>query len=76
MMKVFIDHCVGEHLAERLTSTKASMVKYLATDLQFRVADECVQLHGGYGYMNEYPIARIFRGQPRPAHLRRHATRS
>jgi acyl-CoA dehydrogenase len=61
MMKVFIDHCVGEHIAGRLTSTTASMVKYLSTDLQFRIADECLQLHGGYGYMNEYPIARMFR---------------
>jgi acyl-CoA dehydrogenase len=61
MMKVFIDHCVGEHLAGRLTSTTASMVKYLSTDLQCRLIDECLQLFGGYGYMNEYPIARMFR---------------
>ncbi|HRJ69764.1 MAG TPA: acyl-CoA dehydrogenase family protein [Beijerinckiaceae bacterium] len=61
MMKVFVDHCVGELIAGRLTSTTASMVKYLATDLQCRVVDECLQLHGGYGYMNEYPIARMFR---------------
>ena len=61
MMKVFIDHCVGEHLAGRLTSTTASMVKYMSTDLQCKIIDECLQLHGGYGYMNEYPIARMFR---------------
>lgn len=61
MMKVFVNHCVGEHLAGRLTPTLASMAKYLSTDLQFRIADECLQLHGGYGYMNEYPIARMFR---------------
>ncbi len=61
MMKVFVNHCVGEHLAGRLTPTTASMVKYLSTDLQFKIADECLQLHGGYGYMNEYPIARMFR---------------
>jgi acyl-CoA dehydrogenase len=61
MMKVFINHCVEEHIAGRLTSTTASMVKYLSTDLQFKTADECLQLHGGYGYMNEYPIARMFR---------------
>ena len=61
MMKVFINHCVGEHIAGRLTTTTASMVKYLSTDLQFKIADECLQLHGGYGYMNEYPIARMFR---------------
>ena len=61
MMKVFVDHCVGEHLAGRLTSTTASMVKYLSTELQFKVMDQCLQLFGGYGYMNEYPIARMFR---------------
>jgi acyl-CoA dehydrogenase len=61
MMKVFINHCVEEHIAGRLTPTTASMVKYLSTDLQFKTADECLQLHGGYGYMNEYPIARMFR---------------
>jgi len=61
MMKVFIDHCVGEHLQGRLTPTLASMVKYLSTDLQFKLVDACLQLHGGYGYMNEYPIARMFR---------------
>jgi acyl-CoA dehydrogenase len=61
MMKVFINHCVEEHIAGRLTSTTASMVKYLSTDLQFKTTDECLQLHGGYGYMNEFPIARMFR---------------
>ena len=61
MMKVFIDHCVAEHLQGRLTPTLASMVKYLSTDLQFKLIDACLQLHGGYGYMNEYPIARMFR---------------
>jgi acyl-CoA dehydrogenase len=61
MARVFVDHCVGEHLKGELTPTTASMAKYLLTDLQCKVADECVQLHGGYGYMNEYPIARMFR---------------
>ena len=61
MLKVFINHCVGEHLKGRLTSTTASMVKYLSTELQFKVMDQCLQLFGGYGYMNEYPIARMFR---------------
>jgi len=61
MMKVFIDNCVEQHLEGRLTPTLASMVKYLSTDLQFKVVDTCLQLHGGYGYMNEYPIARMFR---------------
>ena len=37
------------------------MAKYWLIDLQGKVVDECLQLHGGYGYMNEYPIARMFR---------------
>lgn len=61
MARVFVNHCVSEHLGGRLDATTASMVKYLTTDLQCRIVDECVQLHGGYGYMNEYPIARMFR---------------
>ncbi|HEY6868913.1 MAG TPA: acyl-CoA dehydrogenase family protein, partial [Novosphingobium sp.] len=39
----------------------AAMAKYWCTDAQGRVVDECVQLFGGYGYMNEYPIARLYR---------------
>ncbi|MEX0345303.1 MAG: acyl-CoA dehydrogenase family protein [Rhizobiaceae bacterium] len=61
MMKAFIDNCVGQHIKGELTSTTASMAKYLSSDLQCKVVDECLQLHGGYGYMNEYPIARMFR---------------
>ena len=61
MMRVFVDHCVARHLDGALDPATASMVKYLASDLQCKVIDECLQLHGGYGYMNEYPIARMFR---------------
>ncbi|MCY6382514.1 acyl-CoA dehydrogenase family protein [Hoeflea prorocentri] len=61
MARVFVNHCVEQHLSGALTPTTASMAKYLLTDLQCRVMDECLQLHGGYGYMNEYPIARMFR---------------
>ncbi|WP_299865836.1 acyl-CoA dehydrogenase family protein [uncultured Hoeflea sp.] len=61
MARVFVNHCIGEHLKGALSSTTASMAKYLTSDLQCKVADECLQLHGGYGYMNEYPIARMFR---------------
>jgi acyl-CoA dehydrogenase len=61
MARIFVDHCVAQHLKGELTTTTASMAKYLLSDLQCRVADECLQLHGGYGYMNEYPIARMFR---------------
>ncbi|MEZ5810216.1 MAG: acyl-CoA dehydrogenase family protein [Rhizobiaceae bacterium] len=61
MMRVFVDHCVGQHIKGELSTETASMAKYLSTDLQCKVVDECLQLHGGYGYMNEYPIARMFR---------------
>lgn len=61
MLRAFVNHCVGEHLEGRLTTTTASMAKYLSTDLQCKIVDECLQLHGGYGYMNEYPIARMYR---------------
>ena len=44
----------------RARRATASMAKYWLTDLQGKVIDECLQLHGGYGYMNEYPIARMF----------------
>ncbi len=59
--RVFVDHCVAQHLEGKLDATLASMAKYWLTDLQCKVMDECLQLFGGYGYMNEYPIARMFR---------------
>ncbi len=59
--RVFTDWCVGQHLAGELDSVNASVVKMLTTDLQCKLIDECLQLFGGYGYMNEYPIARSFR---------------
>jgi acyl-CoA dehydrogenase len=59
--RVFYNHCVERHLNGGLDPVTASMTKYWLTDLQNKVVDECLQLHGGYGYMNEYPIARMFR---------------
>jgi len=59
--KVFLDHCIAEHLKGRLTTELASMAKYWLTDLQSTIIDRCLQLHGGYGFMNEYPIARMYR---------------
>lgn len=59
--RVFVNHCVGRHLEKQLDTATASMAKYLSTDLQCKVMDRCLQLFGGYGYMNEYPIARMFR---------------
>jgi acyl-CoA dehydrogenase len=59
--RVFVDHCIERHLASGLDTATASMAKYWLTDLQCKIIDRCLQLHGGYGYMNEYPIARMFR---------------
>lgn len=61
MAKAFVNHCVDQHLQGKLDQYTASMAKYLLSDLQCKVMDECLQLFGGYGYMNEYPIARMFR---------------
>jgi acyl-CoA dehydrogenase len=58
--RVFLDHCVMLHLEKKLDSAAASMAKYWLSELQFRVLDRCVQLHGGYGYMREYAIARAW----------------
>ena len=58
--RVFVDDCVVRLLAGRLDSKIASMAKWWATQKQNEVLDLCVQLHGGYGYMSEYPIARMW----------------
>ena len=58
--RVFIDDCIIQLNAKTLTPVKAAMAKWWATDLQNKVADQCLQLHGGYGYMMEYPIARAY----------------
>ena len=58
--RVFIDRCLELHLQGKLDVPTAAMAKYWATDLQCKVLDECVQLHGGYGFMWEYPIARAW----------------
>jgi alkylation response protein AidB-like acyl-CoA dehydrogenase len=58
--RVFLDHCVALHLEKKLDSAMASMAKYWLSELQGRVLDRCVQLHGGYGYMRETPVARAW----------------
>jgi alkylation response protein AidB-like acyl-CoA dehydrogenase len=58
--QVFVDRCLVEVNRERLDPTVAAMAKYWCTELMGRVLDQCLQLHGGYGYMWEYPIARAF----------------
>lgn len=59
--RVFVDYCTGQLLEGKLDAATASMAKYWVSDMQCEVVDECLQLHGGYGYMNEYPIARMYR---------------
>ncbi|MGW0857238.1 acyl-CoA dehydrogenase family protein [Streptomyces sp. NPDC002690] len=58
--RTFLDRCVVEHSEGTLDAVHASMAKWWATELQKRVADRCLQLHGGYGYMAEFPVARAF----------------
>lgn len=60
IMQTFLDRAVEDLLDERLTVVDAAKAKLWATELQGRVIDACVQLHGGYGYMLEYPIARAY----------------
>jgi acyl-CoA dehydrogenase len=59
--RVFVDNCIERHLKKELDTVTASMAKYWLTDLQCKIIDRCLQLHGGYGFMNEYPIARMYR---------------
>ncbi|GAA4383135.1 acyl-CoA dehydrogenase family protein [Tsukamurella soli] len=58
--RVFLDSCIERHLGGRLDAATAAMAKWWLTDQQVRLIDECLQLHGGYGYMREYPIARMY----------------
>ena len=58
--RAFLDECIAEHLEGGLSVEKAAMAKYWLTDTQGEVLDECVQLHGGYGYMAEYDVAEMW----------------
>ena len=58
--RVFVDDCIAKVVAGPLDTVTASMAKYWVTEAQQEVIDECVQLHGGYGYMNEYLVCRMF----------------
>ncbi|RUS78937.1 hypothetical protein EGW08_013315 [Elysia chlorotica] len=58
--RAFMDQCLEIHNTRGLDSSTASMAKYWASDLQNKVADRCVQLHGGWGYMQEYGICRAY----------------
>ena len=58
--RVFVDDCVARHLKSELDVATAAMAKYYTTDLQCELIDQCLQFFGGYGYMWEYPIARLY----------------
>ena len=59
-VRLMIDHYLGEHMRRRLTLEEAAMAKLFATESLSTALDTMVQLHGGYGYMLEYPVARAF----------------
>jgi alkylation response protein AidB-like acyl-CoA dehydrogenase len=58
--RTFVDECVRQLGTGELTAVDAAMAKWWTTELQKRVVDRCLQLHGGYGYMLEYPVAKAF----------------
>ncbi|MGC3939234.1 acyl-CoA dehydrogenase family protein [Roseobacter sp. EG26] len=58
--RAFLDQCIAEHLQCNLTVERAAMCKYWLTDTQCDVLDDCVQLHGGYGFMQEYAVAEMW----------------
>lgn len=58
--RAFMEQCIAQYERGELTPAGASIAKLSATELQFKVADECLQLYGGYGYMREYPVSRDF----------------
>lgn len=62
--RTFIDDLIEQHMAGKDVVTKVSMAKWWQTDMAKKVASECMQLHGGYGYMEEYEIARRYRDTP------------
>ncbi len=58
--RVFLDHCITLQTERKLSAEKAAMAKWWLTDMEVRVIDQCLQLHGGYGYMLEYPVAKAY----------------
>jgi alkylation response protein AidB-like acyl-CoA dehydrogenase len=59
-VRIMVDEFIRLHLDEKLTAEQAAMAKWYSTEAQVRLTDRCLQLHGGYGYMREYPIARAY----------------
>ena len=56
----YVDQCLERHLAAELDAAGAAIAKLWLTEMQGRIVDQCLQLHGGYGYMEEYPISKMF----------------
>ncbi len=59
--RVFVNDCIAKHLKGELDVPTACMAKYMVTELQGEVVDKCLQFHGGAGFINDYPIARMYR---------------
>lgn len=59
--KVFVNDCIAKALEGKLDNTTSAIAKMWTTETEWQIIDDCLQLHGGYGYINEYPIARMFR---------------
>jgi acyl-CoA dehydrogenase len=60
VLAVFLERCIREFIAGELDAAKAAALKYWATEQQVAIVDQCVQLHGGYGYILDYPIAQMW----------------
>ena len=61
LARVFLNHCIEQQFADALDNATAAMSKLYTTELLGRTVDQCLQLHGGYGYVEDYPIARLYR---------------
>jgi len=60
ILRVFLERCIGEFMAGELDASTTAALKYWATEQQCAIVDDCLQLHGGYGYILDYPIARMW----------------
>ena len=59
--KVFVNDCIKKALDGTLDNTTSAIAKLWVTDTEWEIVDDCLQMHGGYGYVNDYPIAHMFR---------------
>jgi alkylation response protein AidB-like acyl-CoA dehydrogenase len=60
VLRVFLERCISQFMAGTLTAQSAAALKWWSTEQQCSIVDDCVQLHGGYGYILDYPIARMW----------------